>query len=350
LIGGTGMSAHSWFNNMWYERRRPPWGLVFISNVYGAAARLRRVMYARRLRLSTRLSRPVIVVGNLSVGGTGKTPLVCWLVGSLQQRGFKPGVVTRGYGGSSRQPRIIQAQDDAAVVGDEPVLIARRTQVPVAIGRNRPAAAQLLIDMGCDIIVSDDGLQHYAMARNCEIAVVDGERRFGNGYLLPAGPLREPLQRIRSVNAIVVNGGPVIGASDELRTAGALTMCLKARVAIAVTDGESRALNEFAGQAVHAIAAIGNPQRFFDLLQRSGIEVIAHPLPDHAPLRAADIFFADDLPVLMTEKDAVKCGKIAGLRHWYVPVDVVFDNDDSVTLLKTVTNTLENALRLGHYG
>jgi tetraacyldisaccharide 4'-kinase len=350
LIGGTGMWAQSWFNDMWYGRRRASWWLVLLSKIYGAAARLRRVAYAKGLRRTTRLSRPVIVIGNLSVGGTGKTPLVCWLVAQLQQRGLKPGVVTRGYGGSSRQPRIIQALDDAAVVGDEPVLIARRTKAPVAIGRDRPAAAQMLVDVGCDVIVSDDGLQHYALARDCEIAVVDGERRFGNGHLLPAGPLREPPQRVHSVNAIVLNGGSALGATDELRAAGALRMHLRALNATAVSGDGNKALNEFAGQAVHAVAAIGNPQRFFDLLRSLGIGVIAHPLPDHAPLRAADICFADDLQVLMTEKDAVKCGKIAGARHWYVPVEVAFDNDDADALLKIITNTLGNALRLGHYG
>ena len=230
-------------------------------------------------------------------------------------------------------------------MGDEALLIARRTQVTVAIGRDRPAAAQLLIDRGCDVIVSDDGLQHYAMARDCEIAVIDGERRFGNGYLLPAGPLREPPQRIRSVSAIVLNGGPPLIATDELRTAGALRMQLQACNATALSGGRSKALKEFAGQPVHAVAAIGNPQRFFNLLRSYGIEVIAHPLPDHAPLRAADICFNDDRPVLMTEKDAVKCGNMAGAQHWYVPVGVAFDGDDSGALLKIVTNSLGNPLR-----
>jgi tetraacyldisaccharide 4'-kinase len=339
------MSAQSWFNKIWYERRRPPWGLVPLSTIYGAASRLRRFAYAKRLRRATRMSRPVIVVGNLSAGGTGKTPLVCWLVGQLQQLGHTPGVVTRGYGGSARQPRIIQSLDDVAIVGDEAMLIARRTQVPVAIGRDRPAAAQLLIDKGCDVIVSDDGLQHYAMARDCEIAVIDGERRFGNGYLLPAGPLREPPQRIRSVSAIVLNGGPALKAADELRTAGALRMQLQACNATALSGGGSKALKDFAGQSVHAVAAIGNPQRFFNLLRSYGIGVIAHPLPDHAPLRAADICFTDDRPVLMTEKDAVKCGNIAGAQHWYVPVGVAFDGDDCGALLKIVTNSLGNASR-----
>jgi tetraacyldisaccharide 4'-kinase len=154
------MSAQSWFNKIWYERRRPPWGLVPLSTIYGAASQLRRVAYAMQLRRSTRMSQPVIVVGNLTAGGTGKTPLVCWLVGQLQQLGRRPGVVTRGYGGSSRHPRIILSLEDAAIVGDEALLIARRCRVPVAIGRDRPAAGQLLIDSGCDVIVSDDGLQH----------------------------------------------------------------------------------------------------------------------------------------------------------------------------------------------
>ncbi len=168
-------------------------------------SRLRR--YAYTLRRPVPLLRPVIVVGNLSVGGTGKTPLVCWLVAQLAERGFKPGVVTRGYGGSSRDARLIEPADHPHVVGDESILLARRTNVPVAVGRDRPAASQLLVSAGCDVVVSDDGLQHYALARDCEIVVIDGDRRFGNGWLLPAGPLRETPARLRGADAVVVNGG-----------------------------------------------------------------------------------------------------------------------------------------------
>jgi tetraacyldisaccharide 4'-kinase len=199
------MSVQSRLNEIWYGGARPPRWLLPLSAIYGVASRLRRLGYAKHWRRSTPLTRPVIVVGNLSVGGTGKTPLVCWLAVRFAGLGFRPGIVTRGYGGSSRRAQLVQASDDSNTVGDEAIMLARRTGVPIAIGRDRPAAAQLLINAGCDLIVSDDGLQHYALVRDCEIIVVDGERRFGNGRLLPAGPLREVPRRLLEADAVVVN-------------------------------------------------------------------------------------------------------------------------------------------------
>jgi tetraacyldisaccharide 4'-kinase len=328
------MSVQSWLNRIWYDRAAPPWWMLPLSLVYGAAAGSRRYLYAKRLRKSTRMSTPVVVVGNLSVGGTGKTPLVCWLVARLTELGFKPGVVTRGYGGSSGNLRLIERSDDPDVVGDESILLARRTGVPVAIGRDRPAASQLLVNAGCDVVVSDDGLQHYALARDCEIAVIDGDRRFGNGWLLPAGPLRESPARLAAADAIVVNGGrPLLD--------GAFSMRLEAKSALSVIGGAAMALNEFAGRSVHAVAAIGNPERFFNMLRAHGIEVVGHPLPDHARLQAADISFSDRRPVLMTEKDAVKCERIAGPLHWYVPVTASFNGRESKVLLDIVTQAIQ---------
>jgi tetraacyldisaccharide 4'-kinase len=334
------MPVQSRLNEIWYQGAPAPWWLTPLSAMYGAASRLRRFAYAKRLRRAQPLTRPVIVVGNVSVGGTGKTPLVCWLAIYLADQGFRPGVVTRGYGGSSRRAQLVQGSDDANSVGDEALVLARRTRVPVAVGRDRPAAAQLLINAGCDIIVSDDGLQHYALARDCEIILVDGERRFGNGRLLPAGPLREAPARLKDADAVVVNGGPAVIAGHA-SLAGALRMRLEATNAIALRYGTAKALSEFAGKSVHAVAAIGNPQRFFTMLQSSGINVIAHALPDHARLQIDDISFADDLPVLMTEKDAVKCGEIAGPHHWYVPVGVVFDDGDREALQSIVAQSIE---------
>jgi tetraacyldisaccharide 4'-kinase len=343
-MSAAAMSVQSWFNNIWYRRARPPWWLIPLSVAYGAASRLRRRAYAT-FRQPAPLLRPVIVVGNLSVGGTGKTPLVCWLVAQLAERGLKPGVVTRGYGGSSRGTRRVEPTDDPHVVGDESILLARRTFVPVAAGRDRRAASQLLIDAGCNIIVSDDGLQHYALARDCEIVVIDADRRLGNRRLLPAGPLRESPARLRGVDAIVLNGGgndnsgvPNVGI--VLPTAP-MRMRLEASFAIQLKHRTSRALREFAGHSVHAIAAIGNPQRFFDMLRSRAIDVMPHPLPDHAHLRTEDIFFADDRPVLMTEKDAVKCADIAGPQHWYVPVRAVFSADEAAALLDIVMKSIQ---------
>jgi tetraacyldisaccharide 4'-kinase len=334
------MSVQSWLNDVWYNRAAPPRWLVPLSAIYGAASEMRRRAYANHLRPTTRLPCPVIVVGNLTVGGTGKTPLVSWLVEQLTSRGFKPGVVTRGYGGSFRSERLVVPADDPDLVGDESILLARRTRVPIAIGRNRPAAARLLLSAGCDVVVSDDGLQHYALARDCEIAVIDAERRFGNGRLLPAGPLRELPERLRGIAAVVLNGTDGANSGEPLGES-AVRMRLEARSAVALAGGSAKALREFVGQSVHAVAAIGNPQRFFNMLGSHGIQVVAHPLPDHAQLRAADICFADDRPVLMTEKDAVKCGKISGAQHWYVPVSAIFDNGDSDKLLGIVTKAIQ---------
>jgi tetraacyldisaccharide 4'-kinase len=328
------MSAQSWFNRIWYDRRTPPWWLLPLSLAYGAVAGSRRFLYAKRLRKATRVPLPVVVVGNLSVGGTGKTPLVCWMVARLAELGHKPGVVTRGFGGSSGSVRLVGAGDEPQLVGDESILLARRTGVPVAIGRDRPAASQLLVNAGCDVIVSDDGLQHYALARDCEIVVIDGDRRFGNGWLLPAGPLRESPARLGSADAVVVNGGRAL-------LDGALSMRLEAKSAVSLIGNVVRPLHEFAGRSVHAIAGIGNPERFFNMLRAHGIEVVGHPLPDHAQLRAGDICFPDERPVLMTEKDAVKCRRIAGPGHWYVPVAASFDGVESKVLLGIVTEAIQ---------
>jgi tetraacyldisaccharide 4'-kinase len=327
------MPVQAWLNRVWYERASPPWWLLPLSLSYGAVAGARRYLYAHRLRRSTRIAAPVVVVGNLSVGGTGKTPLVCWLVARLKELGFTPGVVTRGYGGSAESVRLVDATADPNVVGDEPLLLVRRTGAPVAIGRDRPAASQLLVNAGCDVVVSDDGLQHYALARDCEIVVVDGDRRFGNGWLLPAGPLRESRSRLGRVDAVVVNGGRAL-------LEGALSMRLEAQDALKVSGGAAKALREFAGLSVHAVAGIGNPERFFNMLRAYGIEVVGHPLPDHARLQAADISFPDGRPVLMTEKDAVKCAAFTGPQHWYVPVTAKFEGGESNALLDIVTRAM----------
>jgi tetraacyldisaccharide 4'-kinase len=328
------MLTQSQLEKFWYGGARPPWWMRLLSAVYGAVAGIRRFAYSHRLARSTRLSCPVVVVGNLTVGGTGKTPLVCWLAGQLGEMGFRPGVVSRGYGGSSGTARLVHSSDDSDKVGDEAILLARRSGLPVAVGRDRPAAAQLLINAGCDVIVSDDGLQHYALQRDCEIIVIDGDRRFGNGRLLPAGPLREKPARLAHADAVVINGG-------DAESGGGMRMRLLATGAVAMKYGTTKPLREFSGQPVHAVAAIGNPPRFFAMLRAVGIDVIEHPLPDHAKLGIDDISFPDDLAVLMTEKDAVKCREIAGPHHWYVPVNVAFAAGDAEKLRGIVAKHLE---------
>ena len=295
----------------WYGGGRAPWWARPLAILYGGVIRLRGMLYRAGALRSVRLPAPVVVIGNLSVGGTGKTPLTIAVAGALRARGWRPGVVSRGYGGSRREPLLLGDAPDPAQVGDEPCLI-RASGVPVAVGRDRPAAARLLLAAGCDVLVADDGLQHYALARDVEICVIDGTRRFGNRRLLPAGPLREPLRRLEQVDLRVCNGG----ATAE----GEYAMQLCGGEALALCDSRRQPLAGFAGQRVHAVAAIGHPQRFFDSLCEAGIEVIGHAFADHHAFAAHELDFGDGLPLLMTDKDAVKCRRFAQPHWWRVPV------------------------------
>lgn len=309
----------------WYEDRPPPWWTLPVEALYRAATSARRALYRCGWKRSERLPVPVIVVGNITVGGAGKTPLVIALVEALRERGFRPGVVSRGYGGNAQEPILLNDDSDPRMVGDEPALIKLRTGAPVAIGRDRPKAAGLLLEAGANVVIADDGLQHYALARDVEICVVDGVRRFGNARLLPAGPLREPVSRLQEVDCIVCNGGEP--------QAGELAMHLQAADVIDLRDPTSmRALNTFAGQCVHAIAGIGHPARFFAMLREHGIEVVEHPFPDHHAYSARDLAFGDSRPVLMTEKDAVKCRFHAGENMWVVPVRACLQSAFFVTI------------------
>ena len=299
--------------SIWYDGVVPPWWLRALVPLYRVLRWLARAPYALGLRRARRLPVPVVVVGNIAVGGTGKTPLVIALADALRERGFRPGVVSRGYGGTVRAPTLLDDRPDPAAVGDEPSLIRRRTRVPVAVGRSRAAAAALLPARGVDVIIADDGLQNLSFARDVEICVIDGERRFGNARLLPAGPLREPLARLASCAFVVSNGGEARAGETPMHLHGDIAVALAGPVA-------SRPLASFAGQRVHALAGIGNPARFFASLRRHGIEIVEHAMPDHHALRPSDLEFAEGLPVLMTEKDAVKCADWATADHWCVPV------------------------------
>ncbi|HEY0197959.1 MAG TPA: tetraacyldisaccharide 4'-kinase [Rhodanobacter sp.] len=295
----------------WYGNGRAPWWTWPLSKLYGGAIRLRRVLYRIGWLRSVRLPVPVIVIGNLSVGGTGKTPLTIAVASELRARGWKPGVVSRGYGGSQREPVLLNDASEPAQVGDEPCLI-HASGVAVAVGRDRPEAARLLLSAGCDVAIADDGLQHYALARDVEICVIDGARRFGNRKLLPAGPLREPMSRLAAVDFRVCNGGDAAG--------GEYAMQLHGNEAVALLDGRKQSLAGFRGRRVHAVAAIGNPARFFASLRAAGIDPVEHAFADHHAFAATDLDFADDLPVLMTDKDAVKCRQFAQPNWWRVPV------------------------------
>lgn len=298
----------------WYGKGRAPWWTSPLAALYGGLVRLRRRLYRFGWLSSVRLPVPVLVVGNISVGGTGKTPLTIALAEALRARGFHPGVVSRGYGGTERGPAWLGETPDPVRFGDEPCLI-RAAGTPVAVGRDRPAAARLLIESGCDTIITDDGLQHYRLQRDIEICVIDGTRRFGNARMLPAGPLREPLARLDSVDFRVCNGA---GIED-----GEVSMHLENGMARSLVAGHVQPLEAFRGKTVHAVAGIGHPTRFFDSLRARGMVVVPHPFPDHHAYVAGDLNFGDDAPVLMTEKDAVKCMAFAPPQAWVVPVRAV---------------------------
>lgn len=303
----------------WYSSAPPPALLRPLAALFGAIARRRR---EQQQAAAGRLAVPVIVVGNLSVGGTGKTPFTIWLVEQLRAWGYRPGVISRGYGGRAPQyPYRVTVRSGPEQAGDEPLLIALRTAAPVMVGPDRVAVArELIAKAGVDVIVSDDGLQHYRLARELEICVVDGARGLGNGALLPAGPLREPPGRLLEIPLLVVNG-----SGFETDHPGRLEMQLRAGVAVPLAGGAELHLDRLRGQRVHALAGIGHPARFFDMLRGRGIEVIEHPFPDHHAFSRDDIEFLDGRLVLMTEKDAMKCQRFAGPQHHAVPVRAQID-------------------------
>ena len=324
--------------SMWYSDRRPLW-LVPLSFLYGTVMAFRSLLYRLGLRHRVGVKVPVIVVGNLTVGGTGKTPLVAWLSTHLAAVGLRVAIVSRGYGGRARGVTRVTVHSRPSEVGDEPLLLARRAQATVFVGKDRVAAAKAAVSDGADIVICDDGLQHLALKRDCEIVVIDGQRGFGNGCLLPRGPLRESTGRLRRVNAVVINGA-ITAPGFSLPGLLARThyvMNMRPGDARPVSGGASlRSLSSFRGTGVHAVAAIGNPQRFFDMLRNSGLTLYEHPMPDHHAFKAGDLNFGDNLPVLMTEKDAVKCVAFADERCWYVPVTAEFSEKDASELTDLV--------------
>lgn len=332
-------AAYSLLHRAWYEGSPLSGLLLPLSVVYALVTGLRRFLYERGILRTHRASVPVVVVGNITAGGTGKTPTVLWLVKELRARGFRPGIVSRGYGGShSGSSMRVEPDSDASVVGDEPVLLAQRGRCPVVVDPDRVRAAGMLVEDGVDVIVADDGLQHYRLARDYEICVIDGGRGLGNGRLLPAGPLRENAHRLESVEQVLVNGTLQAGGRRELTTAeqNAISFELVADEATRLNGSLTRPIGRFAGTTVHGVAAIGNPQRFFDLLRGQGIQVIEHRFPDHASIDAKDLDFGDDFEVFMTEKDAVKLGRSMNDRFWFVPVELRMNPLDAAPLLEQI--------------
>ena len=334
----------SWFERQWTERT--PWQFILrpVSWLFGALVALRRIAYRRDWFSSEKLPLPVIVVGNITIGGSGKTPLVIALVEQLRAAGYLPGVISRGYGGTERGPFEVGPLSDPVDVGDEPVLIATRTEVPLFIGRDRVAAAKALLDAhpNCDIIVSDDGLQHYRLQRDIEIVVVDGASGFANGKLLPAGPLREPLSRLRLANFIVINRATTSELPDLPlgMPVEAVSMRLSGQVFYNAKDPSQHALAADLRQSpIHAVAGIGKPQRFFDHLRRLGLKIIEHSFPDHHAFRASDLAFGGSAIVLMTEKDAVKCRTFARESWWVLAVSAEIDERFITQILKKLRPT-----------
>ena len=333
---------------MWYGRRAPLW-LVPLSLLYGFAMSVRGFLYRIGLRHRIKVAAPVVVVGNLTVGGTGKTPLVAWLSSHLAACGLRVAIVSRGYGGKARGVTRVTVHSRASEVGDEPLLLARRAAATVFIGKDRVAAAQAAVKDGADVVVCDDGLQHLALVRQCEIVVIDGQRGFGNGSVLPRGPLRESPRRLRRVNAVVLNGAITAPGFQLPRfvTGTRFDMHMRPGDARPVAgSGALRSLSSFRGAGVHAVAAIGNPQRFFDMLRNAGLTVYEHAFPDHHPFKPGDLNFGDQLPVLMTEKDAVKCAAFADERCWYVPVTAEFAESEAAALIDLVLARIK-AFRTG---
>ncbi|HCT40431.1 MAG TPA: tetraacyldisaccharide 4'-kinase [Moraxellaceae bacterium] len=299
----------------WYRGHPLLWLLWPFSVVYALVTELRRFLYRHKWLASQRFRLPVIVVGNITVGGTGKTPLTLALISFLREQGYRPAVVSRGYGGHAEYPYQLNEQSTPAESGDEPLAIFRRTGVPVVVDPVRTRAVSWLQQhTDCNVVLCDDGLQHYALERDIEIAVIDGGRGLGNRLLLPAGPLREPVSRLASVDLVVVNG-------EGMQWPGASVMQLQPQPWRPLHSGASA--TPVPGARVHAVAGIGNPQRFFAQLQAQGFDVVPHAFADHHAYSARDFAFAEALSVVMTEKDAVKCAGFAAENWWYVPVQAV---------------------------
>lgn len=333
------MSLDTRLQQLWYDRPGAAWWLLPLSALFAAVVSVRRWMFRTGIMRSVNVSRPVIVIGNLTVGGTGKTPLVIWLANTLSAQGLKVGVITRGYGGTAKQwPQRVDADSDPVLVGDEPVLIVRQTRAVVIAGPDRVADAQQAIAAGAQVLISDDGLQHYGLQRDLEWVVVDASRLFGNGRMLPAGPLREPLQRLATVNRVLVNerhgARPAVLNHPHVAYRVGLTQLRSLKT------GEQRELASLRGQQVHVVTGIGNPQGFLQALREQGLKFDARILPDHARFTVDDIEFGDALQVLMTEKDAVKCAAFATGRHWAVGAEVLLDAADQVRLVDDVQKCL----------
>ncbi|KGJ87454.1 tetraacyldisaccharide 4'-kinase [Thalassotalea sp. ND16A] len=334
----------------WYQNHPLKWLLLPLNLLFFLLSAVRRMLYRLNILKQVELDVPVVIVGNIGVGGNGKTPMVIYLVEQLQQRGITVGVISRGYGGEKRQsPLLLTADTTAEQAGDEPVLISRRCQVPVVVSSDRVAGVKMLMQQGCNMVISDDGLQHYRLKRDVELVIVDGKRRFGNGWLLPAGPLREGLWRLQTVDKVIVNGG-LADVNEQI-------MNLQGNNVIRLEDGKKMNLQqfkqEFPAHTVNAMAGIGNPERFFMSLHELGFTLAQKVgFVDHHQFTSADFqqFSQNALdnettmetPLLMTEKDAVKCHAMAPKNSWYLPVDAHFEDNHGEQLIDLIITRCRN--------
>jgi len=330
---------------VWFENHHAKWWLVPLlfplTVLFFLLSSIRRLAFGLGLLKSYSVNKPVIIVGNIGVGGNGKTPVVIHLVELAKTLGFKPGVISRGYGGKADiYPYSLSPCSTTEQAGDEPILIFKRCNVPVVVGSNRVANAQKLIELGCDVIISDDGLQHYRLQRELEIIVVDGKRLFGNGLLLPAGPLREGTSRLNNTDIVIFNGECEMTESDcQIREKSPLMTLVATKLRHIKTDKEIILADFLANHTkVNAIAGIGSPQRFFDTLQSLGFNLVHQQgFIDHKNFTPDDFNqFKNNLPLLMTEKDAVKCHKFAQDNWWYLPVDAQFSEQDERILIQHI--------------
>lgn len=329
-------------DNIWYGKHHPVSLLLTpLSWLFCTGTRIRRLAYRRGWLTQYKMSVPIIIVGNITVGGTGKTPLVIWLSHFLKQQGYFPGIVSRGYGGQATHwPQYVTSNSDPQVVGDEALLLARRTGCPVTVAPQRVAAVEALLSQHpCNVIISDDGLQHYHLQRDIEIAVLDDIRRYGNRRCLPAGPLREPLPRLSDIDFFVTKGAVL---RDHF-SVQEFPMHYDIKPLCHVKGQKSeRLLSVFRGRSVHALAGIGHPERFFTRLRDNGLKLSCHSFPDHHFYKQEDIHFDDGLPVIMTEKDAVKCQTIAGIEHWYLPIEARLPTLFGERLLQKIRRIQQN--------
>lgn len=322
----------SWILKCWSHQQPVGYGLLPFAWLFQGLIWLRRIYYIKK---QTQFDVPVIVVGNITVGGTGKTPLVAALAQILLAQGFYPGIVMRGYKSGLKRDEValVTEQSIAAKLGDEPVLLRKKTGCPVMIGVKRVQVVSELLARfpEVDVVLSDDGLQHYALGRDIEIAVI-GRQGLGNGFCLPAGPLREPLSRLNHVDFIISENSPTY--PHEWQIGRTLSSSL-----YQVRDPHiTQVLSEWRGKTAHAVAGIGDPNGFFDMLRQAGIHVIAHPFPDHYVYKAIDLKFNDNLPILMTEKDAVKCEAFASSTMWAVPLEITLPIEFQHLLIREITH------------